>query len=137
MSNIKQRKEKNERSISMRKVIVFTGDDDIEIGLDYFFQHEAIKSLSPEGIFTLWQSTRVYEQTLKLTIELDNKGTIDLKTGQAIEPDYLDNLIKGREILEQAVRDLWPKDVAEYLMNEVEKLIKDEVTESKFEEDES
>lgn len=75
-----------------RTAIIFDGENDHEIGTEYFFQHPLIRDLNKEQVKELYISTATYENVLAIEY-CDSPSHEKVKTGLAI--------------MEQMVIDMW------------------------------
>lgn len=96
----------------MKKVIIFDGENDHEIGQEYFFQDELINSLTPNKTVEMYQSTAVFLEVLLDIEHLIEAGVIKNVNDKAVSPAYVTMVKEGLSNLEGMLDDLFGEETA-------------------------
>lgn len=112
------------------KVIIFDGNNPVEIGAEYFFQHPSIRDIDKFKARSILQATLVFEDTIKEI--MSNPNLLEEVKEDVITVEYLSRVTRGRKILEHMVKDMWGDDVGSIIINKSKEVI-DEEKESSYE----
>jgi hypothetical protein len=107
-------------------VIIFNGEDDHEIGKDFFFQDAQIQDLSPTEIVGLYHSTSIYYDVIKDIADLIISGAVTNVNDKKVDKLYIRKVEDGLTFLEGMVNDMFGEEAADLIFKQAQKSIEEE-----------
>ena len=108
-------------------VILFDGEEIIQVDQTYFFQDPSIKNLNPSQFVELYKSTAVFSNLISNLNHLIQSGSIKEVNSDYSRPEFAKAVRQGLYILEGAVLDLFGDLTGKHIINSTNQIIGDEV----------
>ena len=108
-----------------KHVVIFNGEEDHEIGKDFFFQDPQIEDLSPTEIVSLYHSTSVYYDVIKDMSDLIISGVVKAVNDKKVDESYILKVEEGLLFLEGMVKDTFGKEAAAMIFKQAQDTIED------------
>ena len=108
-----------------KHVVIFNGEEDHEIGKDFFFQDPQIEDLSPTEIVSLYRSTSVYYDVIKDMSDLIISGVVKAVNDKKVDESYILKVEEGLGFLEGMVNDTFGKEAAAMIFKQAQDTIED------------
>jgi hypothetical protein len=106
-----------------KSVIIFDGEEDHEIGTEFFFQNPLIEGLKPTDVVSMYQSTAVFTSVIRDIQNLIESNAVISVNDRKTDPGYVKKVEDGLYILEGMLMDLFGDDAGNKIIESTNKNI--------------